>query len=106
MKVFLDDERTTPEGWFRVYEPNQAIALLESGLVTHISLDHDLGDDEGIGTGNDVLVWIEEQVYANNFDPPRIFVHSANPSAKQKMQAGIEQIRKFYEAKCNDNRSD
>jgi hypothetical protein len=101
MKVYLDDERATPEGWFRVYEPHQAIALLESGLVTHISLDHDLGDDDGIGTGNDVLVWIEEQVYTNNFDPPRILVHSANPSARQKMQAGIEQIRKMYETKCN-----
>lgn len=97
MKVFLDDERNTPAGWYRVYEPFQAIALLETGQVSHISLDHDLGDDDLIGTGNDVLIWIEEQVATNNFEPPRILVHSANPSAGDKMRAGIKQIRKIYE---------
>lgn len=41
MKVFLDDERTTLEGWVRVYWPAEAIALLESGQVDELSLDHD-----------------------------------------------------------------
>lgn len=50
MKVFLDDERRTPEGWVRVYWPDEAIALLQTGQVTEISLDHDLGDDAR-GTG-------------------------------------------------------
>ena len=45
MKVFLDDERATPDEWVRVYWPNEAIALLQTGQVTEISLDHDLGDD-------------------------------------------------------------
>lgn len=45
MKVFLYDERTTPEGWVRVYCPDEAVALLQTGQVTEISLDHDLGDD-------------------------------------------------------------
>lgn len=98
MKVFLDDERKTPTGWFRVFEPFQAIAMLETGMVTHISLDHDLGDDDVIGTGNDVLVWIEEMVATKGFVPPHILIHSANPSAGNKMRAGITQIRKLYEA--------
>jgi len=97
MKVFLDDERATPDGWFRVYEPFQAIALLETGMVTHISLDHDLGDDKEIGTGYDVILWMEEQVVTNGFDPPTITIHTANPSARLKMQAGKQQIRKLYE---------
>lgn len=101
MKVYLDDERQTPDGWYRVYEPHQAIGLLESGLVTHISLDHDLGDDEGIGDGYDVVLWIEEQVVTNNFTPPIITVHSANPPARKRMEQGIEQIRKEYETNCN-----
>ncbi len=50
MKVYLDDERTTPEGWYRVYWPDEAIELLKTGTVTNISLDHDLGDDDR-GTG-------------------------------------------------------
>ena len=45
MKVWLDDERGAPEGWMRVRWPDEAIALLKTGQVTHLSLDHDLGDD-------------------------------------------------------------
>lgn len=91
MKIFLDDERKTPEGWTRVYWPDEAILLLDAGGVTEISLDHDLGDDER-GTGYDVILWLEEAVALRNFDPPRIFIHSANSSARQKMQAGIAAI--------------
>ena len=93
MKVYLDDERTTPEGWERVYWPEEAIEILKSGNVTDISLDHDLGDDEH-GTGYDVILWIEEAVITTNFSPPNISVHSANSSARQKMELGIKNILK------------
>lgn len=92
MKVYLDDERITPEGWHRVYWPEEAIALLQGGQVAEIILDHDLGDDEH-GTGYDVLLWIEEAVVSSNFKPPLMQVHSANSSARQKMQAAIAQIQ-------------
>lgn len=91
MKVFLDDERTAPDGWVRVYWPNEAIALLETGGVSEISLDHDLGDDAR-GTGYDVVLWIEEAVTTRGFMPPKIAVHSANTSARQKMELGIQAI--------------
>jgi hypothetical protein len=94
MKVFLDDERVTPDGWVRVYWPSEAIRLLESGEVTEISLDHDLGNDER-GTGYDVILWIEEAVALRGFVPPRISVHSANASAAEKMRAGIDAIEKM-----------
>jgi len=61
MKVWLDDERPAPSGWKHVYWPEEAIRLLRSGRVDEISLDHDLGDDRH-GTGNDVVLWIEEAV--------------------------------------------
>jgi len=93
MKVYLDDERQTPPGWTRVYWPDEAIALLKTGNVVEISLDHDLGNDER-GTGYDVVLWIEEQVITKGFQPPVIKVHSANASARQKMQLGIENIYK------------
>ena len=91
MKVYLDDERETPEGWTRVYWPEEAIELLKTGNVEEISLDHDLGDDDH-GTGYDVVLWIEEQVILNQFLPPRIKVHPANSSARQKMELGINNI--------------
>jgi hypothetical protein len=74
-----------------VYWPDEAIAFLETGRVTELSLDHDLGDDER-GTGYDVVLWIEEAVITRGFVPPKIFVHSANSSARQKMEMGIRAI--------------
>ncbi len=94
MRVYLDDERATPEGWTRVYWPQEAIDLLRTGNVTEISLDHDLGDDQR-GTGYDVVLWVEEQVVTEDFEPPKMKVHSANSSARAKMEAGIRNIEKL-----------
>ncbi|MEO3988171.1 cyclic-phosphate processing receiver domain-containing protein [Plesiomonas shigelloides] len=94
MRIFLDDERVIPPGWVRAYWPDEAIKLLEKGGVTEISLDHDLGDDTR-GTGYDVIVWIEEAVITRGFIPPIIKVHSANSSAKVKMQLGIDNINRY-----------
>lgn len=94
MKIYLDDERETPDGWTRVYWPSEAIVLLEAGGVEDISLDHDLGDDER-GTGYDVVLWIEEAVATRGFAPPRMRVHSANSSARQKMELGIANIERL-----------
>jgi hypothetical protein len=93
MKVYLDDVREAPEGWRRVWWPDEAIALLEAGDVTDISLDHDLGDDAR-GTGYDVIRWIEEAVVTRQFIPPRIVIHSANPVGRDRMQRGIEAIER------------
>lgn len=91
MKVFLDDLRTAPEGWVRVLWPEEVIDLLKTGLVTELSLDHDLGDDSH-GTGYDVLVWIEVAIALNGFVPPSIKIHSANPAAVQRMEAALRSI--------------
>ncbi|MCJ7713025.1 hypothetical protein MUO66_01000 [Candidatus Bathyarchaeota archaeon] len=95
MKVYLDDKRETPEGWIRVYWPKEAIDILKQGSVEEISLDHDLGDDQR-GTGYDVIKWIEEQVITNNFKPPKIKIHTANCSAREKMEAGVRSIETYY----------
>ncbi len=94
MRVYLDDERSAPAGWVQVRWPSKAIELLQSGGVTDISLDHDLGDDER-GTGYDVILWIEEAVAMRGFSPPRITVHSANSSARKKMELGVESIERL-----------
>jgi len=102
MKVYLDDTRDTPAGWIRVYWPDEAIELLKTGEVTEISLDHDLGDDAR-GTGYDVVLWLEKRVFSAGFVPPffkgdivppKMTVHSANTSARDRMNAGIASIMK------------
>lgn len=94
MKIFLDDVRDAPEGWVQARWPDEVIEHLKTGKVTHISLDHDLGDDER-GTGYDVLLWIEEQVVTEEFEPPQMTIHSANVSAWIKMDMAITQIEMY-----------
>ena len=94
MKLYLDDEIKNPVGWIRVFWPDEAIAWLKTEMVTEISLDHDLGDDDR-GTGYDVILWIENEVMTNNFIPPQIHIHSANVSARRKMELGVVAINKF-----------
>ena len=91
MKIYLDDERQVPSGWELVTTANEAIKILKGGNVTEISLDHDLGDDES-GTGYDVILWMENAVVEEGFIPPKIHIHSANVSARVKMELGVEKI--------------
>jgi len=97
MKVYLDDVRDAPDGWVRAYTAAAAIEFLRSGKVTHLSLDHDLGEEITYGTGYDVLLWLEEQVMCHGFTPPKITVHSANYGARPKMEQAIESIEAFVE---------
>ena len=102
MKLWLDDRRPAPEGWVACRWPEDVINLLKIENVEEISLDHDLDDPLVVGqgycssikerTGYDVLLWIEEQVFLNNFNPPKINIHTANSSARKKMLAAVEKI--------------
>lgn len=55
--------------------------LMEEGEVTHLWLDNDLGNDvpqEGI----DILKWARD----NDCVPPNVFIVSANPIARKRME--------------------
>lgn len=101
MKIFLDDERKPPDGWVLVRWPEEMITLLQKGNVTEISLDHDLGNDDR-GTGYDVILWIEEAVATTGFIPPRIHIHTANASARQKMEAGRRSIQRLHDENVSE----
>ena len=100
MKVFLDDERVAPDdSWTVVKTAKEAIDLLSNNKVNSLSLDHDLGN-ESFGTGYDVLVWIEEQVYYSDYNPPKsITIHTLNPSARERMRVCLLSIRRICERK-------
>lgn len=101
MRIWLDDRRPPcpdPETWVWAKTPQETIALLRTGDVTELSLDHDLGllAGERELTGYDVVTWIEEAVATEGFVPPtEIRVHSANASAAPKMERGIESIKRL-----------
>ena len=83
-----------PEGRIRTFWPDEVIYLLVAGGVVGLSLDHDLGNDER-GTGYDVIAWIEEAVVTRGC--PKIAVHFANTSAREKMLEGIRSIEKLLD---------
>lgn len=94
MKLFLDDERSAPEGWVLVRTSYEMIKMLRTHLdITEISLDHDLGTDPV--TGYSVLLWIEKQVVEDNYNPPVIHIHTANSSARTRMELAVKSIERF-----------
>lgn len=104
MKIYLDDERATPDGWTRTFNPKDTIDYLKTRKVTELSLDHDLGDDLDIGTGYDVLLWLEEEMYHDRTFPlPFISVHSANPAAVLRMTQAITTIVKRWQERLDDH---
>lgn len=97
MKIFLDDIKDGPSGWITYRDPKKVIVSLKSFKVSEISLDHDLGDDINIGTGMDVINWIEEQVFTNpDYIPPVIHIHSENSIKRLVMIKVAEKIAKRY----------
>jgi hypothetical protein len=92
MKVYLDDERIAPVGWVQTKTASETIDLLKKQNVVELSLDHDLGDD--YGTGYDVLLYIEKELFLNSKIPPKkIKIHSANSSARVKMELAVRAIK-------------
>jgi hypothetical protein len=97
--LWVDDERPAPQGWLRALTSTEAIGILERGGVSRVSLDHDLGDDAA-GTGYDVLLWIERKVFEeDDYVAPEIRVHTANSSARTKMELGVAAIKKQLAAR-------
>lgn len=90
MKVWHDDTRSAPEGWERARTNIEAIALLLTDDVEEISLDHDLGADDGDifvaghspdGTGYDLVRWMID----NDAVPPKVTVHSLSYHGRWRM---------------------
>lgn len=93
MKLFLDDERNTPDtSWHRVYRAEEAMAFLDQhGMqLTHISLDHDLGQDLN---GYHVMCHLEQLHHDGKINPDVIVtIHSANPTGAKKMALACEKM--------------
>lgn len=98
INIWLDDERDPLKhsigNWIWVKTVEECIDLLKQyGMsnINAVSLDHDLGI--GYKPGYDVLLWIEEEVAIRKAKPPQdIRIHTANSSARYKMNAAVKKI--------------
>jgi hypothetical protein len=107
MKLWLDDIRNPRIFWDFHYDkgviwvktPEEAIAHLDTGRVTHLSLDNDLGlDNDPEGKPRDgyaVALWLEQRVAEDDtFRPPEVLeAHTANSAARPRMLAAFRKIR-------------
>lgn len=107
MKLWLDDLRS-PEfflrntrfahddwrDWVHVKTAEEAITFLRDGIVSHISLDHDLGSRKG--DGYSVAKFIEEQAYLGNIPELRWDVHSANPVGSRRMKEALKNADSYW----------
>lgn len=85
-KIYLDDDRVTPEGFIRTFTVEETIELIKAnnGKVEVVSLDNDLG--LGLLEGKEVMKWIEEQAFHNTLLPiPHLVIHSGNNVASDYM---------------------
>lgn len=99
MKLFVDDEwdlegRYPSEEWVCVRSVCLAKMVLEGaqGLITHLSLDYDLGSEEPSETGGAIVLWLSEQWHNNGVDlwpTESISIHSRNPVGRASMRAYI-----------------
>ena len=96
MKLWLDDVRDpTVEGdWVIARTADEALEILKNNDVSIVSLDHDLGDVNE-KTGYDVLCEMEQWVHDDpEYIPPMMYVHSANPVGRTRMNQVIQSIKK------------
>jgi len=111
MKLWVDDHRPAPRGWRRVRSVAAAKVYLEQGLVTDISLDHDMGACAActaagrhigrmtrrgntfydycahVPSGYDLCLWMEQ---TGRWPRGSVRVHSANPIGAHRMREVVE----------------
>lgn len=108
MYVWLDDERNPTDGFIQrefgavadmmwIKTAAECIAVLRTGGVTAISLDHDLGAAEN-GTGYDVAKWIEKAAFDGTLPRLTWRLHTANLVGLKSMMAALRNANEFWTA--------
>ena len=102
MRIWLDDVRPMPSDFDKhVKTEQEAIDILKTGEVTHISFDHDLGEFEN-GTGYNVAKFIEANAYDGTIRYLTWTIHSANPVGRQNIEAAMNAAERFWNIKIVD----
>lgn len=86
MKLFVDDLRDPPEGWEVARTSREAVALLKSGQVTELSLEHDF---RGGDTTRPVVIWM----IIHDVWPEIIRCHTTNPVGREWIERMISRYK-------------
>jgi hypothetical protein len=102
LKLWVDDERPMQAGYDLVARTaDEAIRWLETGKVSHVSLDHDLGDT-GEKTGYYITQWIERQSFDGKLGRLTWDVHSANPIGRENMRRSLNSAERFWDSNTSE----
>jgi hypothetical protein len=97
VNVWLDDQRPMPPGYcLHVKTAEKAIRLLQLGMVTSISLDHDLGEEALYGTGYDVAREIERLAYTGKLKRITVRVHTQNPVGERRIRLALQSAERSW----------
>lgn len=103
MRWFRGRDPSELDDWVWARTAPEAIQILAAGGVVEVSLDHDLGEESEVGTGYDVLVWIEEQVASDDaYQPPILGIHTSNIGARDRMESAVQGIANLVQQRRAD----
>lgn len=99
VKLWVDDLRPAPRGWYWATSVDEAIGILMDCYVDTMSLDHDLGDEGGGDTIKLVqkIVWLQEVAGVKVWPENRPLIHSMNPVGRDNMNALIDRYGPYKE---------
>jgi len=98
MKVWLDDKRVMPDGFdLHVVSAFDAMELIETGQVTKIGLDHDLGDEKIVGNGHMVSDFIEEQAFFGTIPRIEWSIQSSNGPEVARMSVALRRADVYWD---------
>lgn len=83
MNLYVDDLRICPKGFTIARDYETAISLLTNNSIDILSLDHDLGEENGIikKSGYDIVKFICE----NRIKINKIYIHTDNAVGRDNM---------------------
>ena len=81
LELLIDDLRNIKDVDLVARTAWEGIEYLKNEPITHLYLDNDLGDDQPM-EGVDILAWARD----NKLVPPNVFIVSANPIGKRRME--------------------
>lgn len=86
MKLYVDDIRACPFGWTEARTVTDAIRILATQKVEHVSLDHDIGFQGRHGADLETFEGVAWYI-ALMHKPPRVTIHTGNAPAAYRMAA-------------------
>ena len=93
MNLYLDDLRSTPENFERVYDYDEFVYFInKNGVPEFISFDHDLGEGK---TGFDCAKFLVEFCMDNGVSDINFQVHSQNPVGKENIEKLLDNFNRL-----------